>query len=109
MNTPTHPGTLDFTMLKDGMVGKDGSISSKLRVRVFTVDFDIDMGSPEETEEMRPEWFVCGGIPLENMWLDDRFWLPQILRDSNVKMKGGFVFANEGDIQDYDLNFLTMS
>ena len=98
-------GTLDFTMLKDGMVSKDGNVSSKLRCRVFTLYFDIDMGSPEETEEMQPDWFLKQGIPLDDMWLDDRFWLPQILSDDKKKMKGGFVFANEGEIQDYDLKW----
>jgi len=67
--------------------------------------FDIDMGSPEETEEMQPDWFLKQGIPLDDMWLDDRFWLPQILSDDKKKMKGGFVFANEGEIQDYDLKW----
>lgn len=100
-------GTLNFTMLKDGMVSSNGNVSSKLRVRVFTLYFDVDMGSPEESEEMRPEWFLIkkGCIPLDEMWLDDRFWLPQILRDDKKKVKGGFVFANEGEIQGYDLKW----
>ncbi len=100
-------GTLDFTMLKDGMVGSDGIVSSKLRCRVFTVRYDLKrMGSPEETEEMKPEWFYKSKIPLSKMWLDDRFWLPKMLKSDDVKMRGGFVFGDEGTIGDFDLKFL---
>ncbi|KAG0175638.1 Nudix (Nucleoside diphosphate linked moiety X)-type motif 1 [Apophysomyces sp. BC1034] len=37
-------------------------------------------GTPTETEEMRPEWFSYDEIPYDQMWLDDRYWLPLLLQ-----------------------------
>ena len=36
-------------------------------------------GEPQETEEMRPEWFLFTEIPYEYMWEDDRYWLPRAI------------------------------
>ncbi len=29
-------------------------------------------GTPLETDEMRPEWFIYAKIPYEKMWIDDK-------------------------------------
>lgn len=31
-------------------------------------------GTVQESEEMRPKWFGIHEIPLEQMWIDDRYW-----------------------------------
>lgn len=55
-------------------------------------------GEPQETKEMRPEWFNIGSIPYDNMWSDDIYWLPKVLN-------GDFVIADfEFDEQDNVLN-----
>lgn len=36
-------------------------------------------GKPRETEEMRPQWFTFTSIPFDDMWPDDRYWVPQAL------------------------------
>jgi len=36
-------------------------------------------GEPQETEEMEPRWFGVEEVPYEQMWQDDKFWLPAIL------------------------------
>ncbi len=36
-------------------------------------------GEPQETEEMRPQWFKTGNIPYDKMWVDDSLWLPLVL------------------------------
>lgn len=36
-------------------------------------------GEPAETEEMRPQWFKLKDIPYDQMWVDDRLWLPLVL------------------------------
>lgn len=36
-------------------------------------------GEPVETEEMRPQWFRKDEIPYDEMWQDDRVWLPKVL------------------------------
>jgi 8-oxo-dGTP pyrophosphatase MutT (NUDIX family) len=37
-------------------------------------------GEPHETDEMRPQWFTLDSIPYDQMWPDDRFWLPPLLQ-----------------------------
>lgn len=36
-------------------------------------------GRPTETREAKPEWFPIADLPLDRMWADDRYWLPQML------------------------------
>lgn len=42
-------------------------------------------GEPEESEEMRPEWFPVQDLPLDTMWPDDEFWLPQVLEGKRIR------------------------
>eukprot|EP00052_Salpingoeca_macrocollata_P009241 m.72981 g.72981 ORF g.72981 m.72981 type:complete len:171 (+) comp17003_c1_seq1:101-613(+) len=35
---------------------------------------------PQETEEMKPQWYEEKDIPFERMWEDDRMWFPYLLR-----------------------------
>lgn len=65
-----------------------------LEVHVFSVDtFE---GSLIESEEMKPQWFDIGDIPYEDMWEDDKDWLPLMLRGG--KFKGEYTFGTEGNI-----------
>lgn len=63
-----------------------------LEVHVFRVD-DYKW-EPVETEEMRPEWFPVDAIPYDDMWPDDRYWLPIFLTGKKFRTK--FLFG-EGD------------
>jgi len=42
-------------------------------------------GEPVETEEMAPQWFTLDDIPYDDMWQDDRYWLPQALEGKLLK------------------------
>ncbi len=53
-------------------------------------DFD---GEPIETVEAAPLWFDLDAIPFDEMWADDRHWLPRTLRGGSFD--GWFVF--DGD------------
>jgi len=73
-----------------------------LEVHIFKVtDFT---GLPEETEEMKPEWFDIDKIPFKNMWPDDQYWMPLFLK--NKKFKGKFIFEGFDKIIDYKLEDL---
>jgi 8-oxo-dGTP diphosphatase len=48
-------------------------------------------GEPCETEEARPLWFPMPDIPYDEMWEDDRIWLPRVLAGSSVN--GEFLFT----------------
>src|SRR5258708_6573932 len=43
-------------------------------------------GEPQESDEMAPAWFTPETIPYTEMWPDDIFWLPEVI-------KGNFVHA----------------
>lgn len=42
-------------------------------------------GTPTETEEMCPRWFDIKDIPYDEMFSDDKYWLPLILEGKKVK------------------------
>lgn len=73
---------------------------TKVAYHVFTLNADTNepfqmlvhtyivtkwRGEPTESEEMAPKWFNIDAIPYEQMWEDDRFWLPQVLEGKVVK------------------------
>ncbi|MDP1695681.1 MAG: 8-oxo-dGTP diphosphatase [archaeon] len=49
-------------------------------------------GEPGETEEMAFKWFSLDEIPYSQMWDDDKYWLPLILKGK--KLKASFIFKN---------------
>lgn len=51
-------------------------------------------GEPQETEEMKPEWFRFDQIPYEHMWADDPHWLPRVLHGE--KLIGKVRFNEDG-------------
>jgi mutator protein MutT len=53
-------------------------------------------GEPKETEEMKPNWFKPNKLPFENMWPDDPFWLPEVIKGNLVK--GSFKFGENDQI-----------
>jgi 8-oxo-dGTP diphosphatase len=59
-----------------------------LHVAVFTaVRWE---GEPVETDEAAPRWFGVDEVPYDEMWADDRFWLPQVIGGEAVH--GRFAF-----------------
>jgi len=59
----------------------------KLEVHVFYANDYV--GELIETEEMKPKWFNVDEIPYDNMWSDDKYWLPLLLEGK--KFKGTFL------------------
>lgn len=74
-------GVLHFTFDND---------PGELDVHLFSAQSFV--GSPQETDEMRPNWFDISEIPYKSMWADDRFWLPQFL--AGKKIEGTFHFKD---------------
>jgi 8-oxo-dGTP diphosphatase/2-hydroxy-dATP diphosphatase len=70
-----------------------------LEVHVFHVlDFE---GEPLESEEMKPQWFKIDEIPFDEMWPDDKHWLPLFLKQR--KFEGSFHFRNHDILESYTL------
>ncbi|MCX6755437.1 MAG: 8-oxo-dGTP diphosphatase [Candidatus Nomurabacteria bacterium] len=79
-------GILDFSFENDPKI---------LEVHIFKVlDYT---GEPTESEEMRPQWFSFENIPFDQMWSDDIFWLPLLLK--NKLFKGNFLFDRPSDAE----------
>jgi 8-oxo-dGTP diphosphatase len=59
-------------------------------------------GDPEETPEGTPGWYPLDDLPYEEMWDDDRYWLPVML--DGERFRGEFYFDAEGEaLLDHDL------
>ena len=85
-------GVLDFSWK-----GKEQDI---LEVNIFkATDFS---GEPQESEEMKPQWFNVGEIPFEKMWSSDEYWYPPFLE--NKKFTGKFVFDDKNNVLEHQLN-----
>ena len=83
-------GILDFSW-----VGKP----EILEVHIFCgEDFS---GEPKESDEMRPQWFHVDEIPYDQMWPDDKHWLPLFL--AGKSFRGNFIFDDSDNIVDYNL------
>ena len=58
-------------------------------------------GDPVESEEMRPQWFHKDEIPYDEMWADDKHWMPLLLESK--QFKGKVVINEDGTIRQCDL------
>jgi 8-oxo-dGTP diphosphatase len=77
----TQHGELHF-QFRDGF---------SLHCAVFLAhDFE---GEPRETDEAVPLWTPLNAIPYDEMWADDRHWLPLLIRGAHFK--GYFEFDGE--------------
>ena len=58
-------------------------------------------GEPQESEEMRPQWFKVKDIPYDDMFIDDEHWLPQVL--DGQKVRGFFKFDENWQLVDQEV------
>ena len=69
-----------------------------IHVHLFTAtDYE---GTPTETDEAIPLWFDLNAIPYEEMWEDDKVWLPLMLQGKACS--GRYLFDND-TMLDYQL------
>lgn len=71
----------------------------KLNVHVFTTTSYT--GEPQESDEMKPQWYPIHSIPYDNMWADDKYWYPLLLKDS--KFYGNFKFLDNETLLEYNV------
>lgn len=71
-----------------------------IHVHVFTAG-DC-RGEPRETDEAIPLWTDLERIPYEEMWADDRVWLPSML--AGKAFAGRFIFDGDAML-DYTIDF----
>jgi 8-oxo-dGTP pyrophosphatase MutT (NUDIX family) len=61
-------------------------------------------GQPKESDEMKPGWFSTKDIPFENMWSDDIYWLPEVLKGNLVRAT--FKFKENDIVADKDIKIV---
>lgn len=64
-----------------------------LLVHVYAAE-GVD-GDPEPTAEATPVWHPVDDLPYEEMWVDDRVWLPHLLDGRTFEAR--FVLDDDGD------------
>ncbi|MDA1362644.1 NUDIX domain-containing protein [Glycomyces luteolus] len=62
-----------------------------MRVAVFVGDRFT--GDAYETAEIAPRWYPIDDLPVQDMWDDNRYWLPQVL--AGQRLHAEFVFAED--------------
>jgi 8-oxo-dGTP pyrophosphatase MutT (NUDIX family) len=58
-------------------------------------------GEPTESEEMAPMWFEYDELPYDQMWEDDKHWLPRVL--NNERIEGDFLFDKNQALIEQDI------
>jgi len=58
-------------------------------------------GEPKESGEMKPKWFKVNEIPFNEMWPDDKFWLPEVL--AGKKLRADFIFKRGEIISSHNI------
>ena len=59
-------------------------------------------GQPTETEEALPIWISKTNIPYDEMWEDDKLWVPLLLE--GTRFKGRYLFDNDVML-DHELHY----
>lgn len=78
-----HVATLDFYFLEQ-------PIEKDWNQQVVVYISKKWSGEPRETFEMKPRWFNIKHIPYDEMWDDDKLWLPKVLAGHIIEAEFGF-------------------
>lgn len=73
------------TLVKVAVLSFTFSLQPKWNQTVHAYISDDWTGSPQESEEMKPQWFSAHNLPYQTMWPDDIFWLPEVLRGNTIR------------------------
>lgn len=79
-------GLVPVKMEKRGILNFEFETGSDpIEIHLFYVtEFE---GEPRETEEMSPKWFYLDEIPFSQMWPEDIYWMPMLLKGKKFKGK----------------------
>ncbi len=58
-----------------------------------------------ETEEMLPQWWNIDEIPYEQMWEDDKYWLPSLLAWKYLEFQANF--SDDTTMKDYTIKIVS--
>lgn len=76
------------------------NVKWNMRVEIYIVtDWE---GEPVETEVIKSVWFSRTDIPYENMFRDNKFWLPKVLEGQSVE--GVFLFGEDHGVEEMQVS-----
>lgn len=61
-------------------------------------------GNIKESEEMRPAWFNVDELPYKEMWPDDIYWVPEVLKGN--LLKASFQFGKNDVVNKKEINIV---
>lgn len=61
-------------------------------------------GEPKESDEMNPKWFSINDLPFQDMWPDDIFWLPAVVKGNLLKAM--FKFGEKDVVLDKQIDIV---
>lgn len=73
----------------------------QIRPEVHIFKTEEFTGEPQESDEMRPQWFSIDTLPYERMWAADRFWLELLL--AGKKFRGSVRFGKGGVLLGHEI------
>jgi len=92
--------TIEETMIRETIeeIGVTPTKYEKVAIHYFGVYFKNEptdlichtyiateyKGTPQESHEMKPQWFAFDDIPYDRMWSGDPLWLPRVLDGEKV-------------------------
>jgi len=76
-------------------------IDSQKIMRVHVYESWLFKGSEVESDEMRPQWFGEEDLPFDEMWQDDKHWLPLLLQGHTFV--GRFEYEDEDTLTSFNV------
>lgn len=84
---------------------QDAETPEPWHMYVYAYLCDVWEGEPSESEEMMPKWFHVEDIPYNDMWDDDKFWLPYVI--DGKKVTGTFTFDSDDKLLTHAIQVVT--
>lgn len=86
---------------------QDADVTEPWRMYVYAYLCDAWEGEPSESEEMAPRWFDIDKVPYDEMWDDDRFWMPLVFAGNIVN--GHYSFDHDDKLASHHLDIVNKS
>ena len=61
-------------------------------------------GTPQSSPEIDPRWFPYSNIPYDEMWPDNKLWLPFILEGKTIK--GSVTYGGNKNVTEHEINIV---
>ena len=102
--TKEESGLAPITIEKYGLVDFKFKNKPELEIEAHIFKCKDFIGELIESDEMLPKWFSVNKIPYNEMWDDDKYWLPLFL--AGKKFKGKFLFDDNDKVISQEINLI---